>query len=86
MLLNTDVKVVGINWKEVGVYLACTHSQEEIDKEGLAAVIPRWKFRPQGGGNRPGITSKRAMMGADDDEEDEKVGGDWSRKARSRSS
>ena len=74
MLLRTKVKVAQINWKEVGVYLACAHSQEEIDHEGLEEVVPRWRYRPQGGGNRPGITSKRAMMGAGEEEEEEDDG------------
>ena len=75
MLLRTEVKVAQINWKEVGVYLACAHSQEEINHEGLEEVVPRWRYRPQGGGNRPGITSKRAMMGAGEEEEEDGDGG-----------
>ena len=75
MLLRTEVKVAQVNWKEVGVYLACAHRQEEIDQEGLEEVVPRWRYRPQGGGNRPGITSKRAMMGAGEEEEDDGDGG-----------
>ena len=67
MLLRTQVKVAGINWSEVGVYLACAHGQEEIDQEGLSEVVPRWRYRPQGGGNRPGMTSKRAMMSEDEE-------------------
>ena len=67
MLMRTEVKVAEVNWKEVAVYIACTHGQEEIDLEGLQEVVPRWRYRPQGGGNRPGITSKRAF----DEEEKE---------------
>ena len=48
MILRTEVKVAQINWKEVGVYLACTHSQEEVELKGLEAVVPRWRYRPQG--------------------------------------
>ena len=70
MLQRTEVKVAEVNWSEVAVYLACTHSQEDINLEGLQEVVPRWRHRPQGGGNRPGITSKRAMQGPDDKEDD----------------
>ena len=70
MLLRTDVKVAEVDWKEVAVYIACTHGQEEIDLEGLQEVVPRWRHRPQGGGNRPGITSKRAMQGPEDEEDE----------------
>ena len=63
MFLRTEVKVKQVDWKEVGVYLAMTHSQQELDQEGLGEVVPRWRYRPQGGGNRPGITSSRAQLG-----------------------
>ena len=58
MLMKTDVRVAEVNWREVAVYLACTHGQQEVDDAGLQDVVPRWRYRPQGGGNRPGITSK----------------------------
>ena len=51
--------------------MACTNSQEELDREGLTEVVPRWRYRPQGGGNRPGITSKRALLGKRGGEEEE---------------
>ena len=75
MLMRTEVKVAEVNWKEVAVYLASTHSQVEIDAEGLQEVVPRWRYRPEGGGNRPGVTSKRAMQGPNDDEEEGEVEG-----------
>ena len=34
MLMKTEVKVAEVNWKEVAVYLACAHSQEEINAGG----------------------------------------------------
>ena len=45
-------------------------------KKRLEEVLPRWRYRPQGGGNRPGVTSKRAMMGASEEEDEEGNGGD----------
>ena len=59
--------MTGIDRNEVEVYLACAHGQEEIDQEGLSMVVPSWRYRPQGGGNRPGMTSKRAMMSEDEE-------------------
>ena len=44
-------------------------------KKRLEEVLPRWRYRPQGGGNRPGVTSKRAMMGASEEEDEEGDGG-----------
>ena len=70
LLLSTEVKVAEVDWREVAVYLACTHGQEELDGAGLQDVVPRWRHRPQGGGNRPGITSKRAMQGPEGDQDD----------------
>ena len=35
MLTRTEVRVAEVDWKEVAVYLACTHGQEEIDLKGL---------------------------------------------------
>ena len=52
-----------VDWRELGVYLATTHSQEELEDRGLAELVPRWRHRPQGGGNRPGITGNRALHG-----------------------
>ena len=62
MIQRSEVQVADVDWQEVGVYLASTHTQQEIDHEGLGEVVARWRYRPQGGGNRPGITSKRAML------------------------
>ena len=62
-LMRTEVTVAGIDWQVVGVYLASTHTQQELDEAGLGEVVPRWCYRPQGGGNRPGITSDRALHG-----------------------
>ena len=35
MLTRTEVRVAEVDWKEVAVYLACTHGKEEIDLKGL---------------------------------------------------
>ena len=72
MIMKTEVMVEEIDWAELGVYLATTHTQQELDDKGLSRVVPRWRHRPQGGGNRPGITGSRAVQGKKDDEEEEK--------------
>ena len=51
MLLRSEVTVAGIDWEEVGIYLASTHKQKDLDEAGLGEVVPRWRYRPQGGGN-----------------------------------
>ena len=71
MIMKTEVVVEQVNWEELGVYLATTHSQREIDERGLGNVVPRWRHRPQGGGNRPGITGTRAIQGRKDEEEEQ---------------
>ena len=71
MIMKTDVVVEQVDWEEVGVYIATTHSQQEIDDKGLSNVIPRWRHRPQGGGNRPGITGTRALQGRKEEEEEQ---------------
>ena len=38
-------------------------------KKRLEEVLPRWRYRAQGGGHRPGVTSKRALMGASEEED-----------------
>ena len=69
MIMKTEVVVEQVDWEEVGVYLATTYSQKEIDDRGLSNVVPRWQHRPQGGGNRPGITGIRAIQGRKEEEE-----------------
>ena len=71
MIMKTEVVVEQVDWEEVGVYIATTHSQQEIDDKGLSNVIPRWRHRPQGGGNRPGITGTRALQGRKEEEEEQ---------------
>ena len=71
MIMRTEVVVDEVDWVELGVYLATTHSQQEIDQKGLSEVVPRWRHRPQGGGNRPGITGTRAIQGRREEEEGE---------------
>ena len=71
MIMKTEVVVEQVDWEEVGVYLATTYSQQEIDDRGLSNVVPRWRHRPQGGGNRPGITGTRAIQGRKEDEEEQ---------------
>ena len=71
MIMRTEVTVEQVNWQELGVYLATTYSQEEIDEKGLSDVVPRWRHRPQGGGNRPGITGTRAIQGKKEEEEEQ---------------
>ena len=38
ILMRTEVKVAEVDWREVAVYLACTHGQEELDGTGLQDV------------------------------------------------
>ena len=71
MIMRTEVVVDQVDWQEVGVYLATTHSQQEIDQMNLSEVVPRWRHRPQGGGNRPGITGNRALLGRKEEEEEQ---------------
>ena len=71
MIMKTEVVVEQVNWAELGVYLATTYSQQELDEKGLSRVVPRWRHRPQGGGNRPGITGTRAIQGKKEEEEEE---------------
>ena len=71
MIMRTEVVVEQVNWEELGVYLATTYSQQEIDEKGLGNVVPRWRHRPQGGGNRPGITGNRANQGRKEEEEEQ---------------
>ena len=61
MITKSDVMVVDVNLRDFGVYLAATHSQEELASLELQEVVPRRRHLPKGGGNRPGITGTRAF-------------------------
>ena len=39
MMDETNVATEVVNWKELALYIALTHKQEEIDKPGLSNVI-----------------------------------------------
>ena len=64
MIMRTEVVVDQVDWVELGVYLATTHSQQGIDQKGLSEVVPRWGHRPQGG-----VTGTRAVHGRREEEE-----------------
>ena len=55
---ETKVTIEIENWKELALYIALTHKQEEIDKPGLSNVIYKRKHEA---GQRPGITTSRAF-------------------------
>ena len=67
MLLETEVKVAGINWRELALYLANTHEQEEIDQQGLTSVV---HTRRNSGNKRPGVTSARTLRGENPGDEE----------------
>merc|ERR1711888_419515 len=50
---ETDIEIVDANWEWCQKYVAMNLSQEEIEREGLGAAVPRRKHRQ---GNRPGIS------------------------------
>ena len=44
-IMESKVELEGVNTKEVALFLACSMSQEEIDREGLTHVVHRRRFR-----------------------------------------
>ena len=59
-ILESEVEVEGVNYEEAALFIACTVTQDEIDKEGLTHVIHHRKIR---NGRRPGITCKAISGG-----------------------
>ena len=59
-ILESEVEVNGVNYEEAALFIACTLTQDEIDKEGLTHVIHRRKCI---NGRRPGITCKAITGG-----------------------
>ena len=57
-----DVKIEGIDYKELGLYLSLTHTDAELQQKGLKEVCPR---RRSNRGLRPTITGR----GMDENEE-----------------
>ena len=56
---ESDIEVK-MDVSEVALYLACSMTQEEIDREGLTEVVHRRKHKK---GSRPGLTSQAVMGG-----------------------
>ena len=52
---ESKIEYVNTNWEHAQKYVAMCMSQEEIDKEGLGAVIPRRKSKK---GTRPGLSDE----------------------------
>ena len=46
MIMDSDMVIESVNWREISKYIAVMVSQEEIIKEGLEKVIPKRKGRP----------------------------------------
>ena len=59
-IMESVVKVEGVNLEEVALFLACTMTQEEIDSEGLGHVVHK---RSSNRGQRPGLTCKAITGG-----------------------
>ena len=72
MIMKTDVVVEQVDWEEVGVYIATTHSQQESDDkqkqmdQGVAGTII-FKFNHQDliiAISRPTLTKKQFRIKA----------------------
>ena len=59
-VIESTAEVEGVNYEEAALFLACTMSQEDIDREGLNLVVHRRKKKK---GSRPGITCKAVSEG-----------------------
>ena len=59
-VIESEAEVEGVDFEEAALLLACTMSQEDIDKEGLQHVVHRRKKKK---GSRPGITCKAVCEG-----------------------
>ena len=66
---ETNVIIEVDDWRELALYIALTHKQEEIDIAGLSNVIHKRKHK---GGPRPGITTLRAFSLLPENEEEDK--------------
>ena len=67
-IMESEVELEGVNTEEVAWFLACSMSQEEIDREGLTHVVHRRRFRM---GARPGLTCKAITGGPEVRAEDQ---------------
>ena len=68
MFHQSDVKIEGVDYKELGLYLSPTHTDAELQQKGLKEVCPR---RRSNRGPRPTIAG-RGM-----DENEESRNGRW---------
>ena len=59
-IIESEVELEGVNTEEVALFLACSMSQEDIDKEGLTHVVHKRRFRM---GARPCLTCKAITGG-----------------------
>ena len=59
-IMESEVKLEGVNLEEVALFLACTRTQEEIDQDGLGHVVHK---RRSNRGQRPGLTCKAITGG-----------------------
>ena len=58
VFMETDITIEGINWEEVGKYLAINLTREEIRNLGLQEVV---SSRAKVGGCHPGMTTAEVM-------------------------
>ena len=68
LFYESNIQVNGINYKELGLYLSLTHTDEELIRKGIHESCPKRKHRR---GQRPTITQNGMM------ENDEKRYGPW---------
>ena len=54
LVARSGVKVKGFKPEDAALYIAATHTQEEIDEAGLTNLIPKRRHHK---GARPGVTS-----------------------------
>ena len=66
---ETNVIIKVDDWRELALYIALTHKQEEIDIAGWSNVIHKRRHK---GGPRPGITTPRAFSLLPENEEEDK--------------
>ena len=66
--MESEAEEEGVNFEEAALLLACTMSQEDIDREGLKHVVHR---RKKTKGVRPGITCKAVSEGPAGREKDD---------------
>ena len=59
-IIESEVEMEGVNFEEVSLFLACSMTQEQIDKEGLTNVVHQ---RRNVKGARPGLTCKAVSGG-----------------------